>query len=312
MKQREKLDLILKRLYELRNDVHTHTLEDITKELDIFESKEDVQRLADRLEGDNYIKVSGSREGLAVKIKSHGIEYSEEDSYSRPGEPVLSLAFHFHPSSAGADSHALTQTAKENIILRYFYERRHKNEPDIMLRPLMEQLGIYESDDEVDSVAKIFYDEGLLVITPFEEGNARVFGIAPKGVKHYEAVANKAQGMSSSPIININGDVNAANASFGNNNSNWYQPYTASTKEAEDLIKAVREELQQSAELDDEKKEMLVDYVDDIGESVKTKRPVRQYKWSALFENTSKLVDIFSKVQKLWHLVEGNSQTPAI
>ncbi|MHA6250038.1 hypothetical protein ACXYMU_19050 [Pontibacter sp. CAU 1760] len=253
MKQIDKIGLVLRKLYELRYDQCSHTLTSIMKELGIYENDVDMRHLANRLEADGLAEIIRTSGGVDAEISTYGIDYFEE-----------------HLSGE------MNQPGKTDRIVRWLYERRH-DKVEIRLNALLHQLNIYESEREAESIAKSLIEEKLAEGLLFEEGNSLIMGIGPNGIKHCEGALSKTQASSFSQTNNFNGDFNAGNALFGSNNSDIRQFNTASTKEAEELISAIRKELVNSAALDDEEKEELVSCVDDIEDRIKSKKPVKKY-----------------------------------
>lgn len=92
MKESEKRDLILKQLYEKKHD-NFSMLKGIMEYLHIYESEEELNRIANRLDKDNYADIKRISHGVMIKISSLGIDYCEQDSYSHPGHPVINLNF---------------------------------------------------------------------------------------------------------------------------------------------------------------------------------------------------------------------------
>lgn len=85
MKQSEKLDLVLKWLYARRHERHNTLLKRIMEELNIYESREDEDRIATRLHSDGLARAERMAAGTLLTITSEGVEYCEESSYSKPG-----------------------------------------------------------------------------------------------------------------------------------------------------------------------------------------------------------------------------------
>jgi hypothetical protein len=94
MKQSEKLDLILRGLYEHMNDGQYWSITEILKPLGIQLNFEELWRLTHRLYEDNYIHqpISNVKDVLC-KINSYGIEYCEEDSYTYTGHSIITNTY---------------------------------------------------------------------------------------------------------------------------------------------------------------------------------------------------------------------------
>ncbi len=93
MKQSEKLDFILNKLYEHRNESPYYSIPglawDITDEGPDFQKLDELHRLSKRLEKDNMIKTIWDRSGANARITSHGIDYCENSSYTTKGFPLI-------------------------------------------------------------------------------------------------------------------------------------------------------------------------------------------------------------------------------
>lgn len=90
MKQIEKLDLILKALYEIRLEGYYPLAEICLEKKFPIELKTELRRLAKRLESDGYIDIIYAHEECFGQITETGIVYSKMDSYSRKGQSVIS------------------------------------------------------------------------------------------------------------------------------------------------------------------------------------------------------------------------------
>lgn len=134
MKQSEKLDLILKRLYDLRNERNKLTLKAIMQNLSIYESDEEMHRLADRLKFDGLANVNIIAAGrVLIQIKSHGIEYCEENSYSQPGMSLTSFNFNINGDISGSN---IMMTAGN--ISHVKQSIKQKNESSEIIRKIKE------------------------------------------------------------------------------------------------------------------------------------------------------------------------------
>ena len=71
----------------LKEDVYLDTI----CELDSIPlvSVDELHKLADRLEGDNYIECTWIQAGIYAQLTSYGVEYCEEDSYSFKGHSIV-------------------------------------------------------------------------------------------------------------------------------------------------------------------------------------------------------------------------------
>lgn len=107
MKQKEKLDLILKRLYQNRHTKNSYlSIYAILQELCIYESDEEARTLATRLKDDHMVDAISTRGGVELKITSYGIDYCEEDSYSHAGIPAVALNYTIHGNAVFGDNNS--------------------------------------------------------------------------------------------------------------------------------------------------------------------------------------------------------------
>lgn len=90
MKQVEKLDRILRYLYDHRFDGKSYMLFNIVKELDLpVVGKHEVIELGQRLKTDGVVKALVVAMGnMALELNSYGVEYCEERSYESSTQPV--------------------------------------------------------------------------------------------------------------------------------------------------------------------------------------------------------------------------------
>jgi len=96
MKQVEKLDRILRYLYDHRFDGKSYMLFNIVKELDLpVVGKHEVIELGQRLKTDGVVKALVVAMGnMALELNSYGVEYCEESSYENPMQPVATAPIH--------------------------------------------------------------------------------------------------------------------------------------------------------------------------------------------------------------------------
>ncbi|MBK8339189.1 MAG: hypothetical protein IPK99_03920 [Flavobacteriales bacterium] len=92
MKQVEKLDTILRYLYDRRFDGHRYMLFNIPKELELsIGGRDEVIELGQRLKKDGVIDAIGLAMGdMAMQINSYGVEYCEGRSYGNIMQPLAS------------------------------------------------------------------------------------------------------------------------------------------------------------------------------------------------------------------------------
>ena len=90
MKQSEKLDIILRYLYERKDDNKEYSIADVLESSGIETNPTEIARLAEHLEKDKYIKLNNLSTKLKkAKITSKGITYAEGDSYSHRGNNII-------------------------------------------------------------------------------------------------------------------------------------------------------------------------------------------------------------------------------
>lgn len=88
IKQSEKLDIILRSLYDLRFDGKYYSLKEILTNNNVNSSVDEVFALGKKLEADGHINFLGSHNDVFGSITTEGIEYVEDDSYSVTGSPI--------------------------------------------------------------------------------------------------------------------------------------------------------------------------------------------------------------------------------
>lgn len=94
MKQSEKLDIILRYLYERKDDGKEYSISDILAGSEIETNATEVSRLAEELKKDGYIYLNDLSSKLKkAKITAKGITYTEGDSYAYKGNNIVN---HYH------------------------------------------------------------------------------------------------------------------------------------------------------------------------------------------------------------------------
>jgi len=88
MKQSEKLDIILKGLYEYRFDGKCYSITEILNNYNVNTTFDEVFALAKKLERDSHIKLLGQHNDVLGSITTEGVAYVEDDSYSISGSPI--------------------------------------------------------------------------------------------------------------------------------------------------------------------------------------------------------------------------------
>lgn len=90
MKQSEKLDLILKALYNWKNDGKYYSISWICETHKIpIDSVLELNKLGHRLKDDGYINTMFTHNDCKAELTTYGIEYCEEDSYSYSGHSII-------------------------------------------------------------------------------------------------------------------------------------------------------------------------------------------------------------------------------
>jgi len=92
MKQVEKLDRILRYLYDHRFDGQYYSLFAIAEELSLpVTGRNEVIQLGHRLKDDGLVNAIGHAMGnLGLEISSHGVDYCEKQSYEDMNQPLAS------------------------------------------------------------------------------------------------------------------------------------------------------------------------------------------------------------------------------
>lgn len=90
MKQSEKKDVILKYLYQRRDDGKEYSIKEILESLNVGTSTIEVARLASQLASDKFIDLKDLSTNLKkARITAQGIGYCEGDSYGSKGESIV-------------------------------------------------------------------------------------------------------------------------------------------------------------------------------------------------------------------------------
>jgi hypothetical protein len=114
MKQSEKLDLILRGIYERRKDrfIEVHKILPV---IGVEAEAEELIRLLGRLHEDGMVRVISSYD--VVEITTHGIDYCEEDSYTYRGQPLISNNYNIaiNGSSVVQNSQNVTNTINADV-----------------------------------------------------------------------------------------------------------------------------------------------------------------------------------------------------
>lgn len=90
MKLSEKRDLILRELYNHKNDGSNYSIGQICKALNIpLDSVLEISKLASHLKTDGLINAVITNGDSLAELTSYGIEYCEENSYSYSGHSII-------------------------------------------------------------------------------------------------------------------------------------------------------------------------------------------------------------------------------
>lgn len=126
MKQSEKLDLILKALYQIRHDGFYYSIESICEANNIpVAPHNEVSMLAHRLNNDGYIKASFTKSDTSAILTSHGIEYCEEDSYSYQGHSIITNTYNLTISNS-PNANIISGSKNVNIQIHNYSEIKKK------------------------------------------------------------------------------------------------------------------------------------------------------------------------------------------
>lgn len=120
MKQSEKLDLILKSLYEKRFDGKYYEISKVLSEYGININSEEEYALGKRLEQDRLVKLEDVEERVAACLTTHGVDYIENDSYTYRGHSVITNNYNISVSGStntnivqSSSNVSISQTANE-------------------------------------------------------------------------------------------------------------------------------------------------------------------------------------------------------
>lgn len=114
MKQLEKLDLILKFLYEKKFDGYYYDLPEILLDYGIEVNLDEGFALGKRLERDGLVKAIEAKSGMSVTLTTEGIDYIENDSYSNHGHSVISN--HYNISITDSINTSIVQNSTNTTI----------------------------------------------------------------------------------------------------------------------------------------------------------------------------------------------------
>lgn len=167
MKQTEKLDFILNELYKFRNTSGYYLIPDIAWDIadegEDWQKRDEISRLAKRLENDGLITAIWMRDGANAKITSHGIDYCETSSYSNSSISIPAIVKDIH----------VYNSSNVNIVSNSqgtaIHNRITNNDKSIeIIKVMLDQI---RKDDSIDSEKKDEIIELLEDITDKLENN---------------------------------------------------------------------------------------------------------------------------------------------
>ena len=89
MKQTEKFDLILKKLYEFGFDGKYHSIVEILSDSSVQVTKGEVYALIERLDSEGLVKMISTKDSIDAIITSYGVQYCEDDSFTHRGIALI-------------------------------------------------------------------------------------------------------------------------------------------------------------------------------------------------------------------------------
>jgi hypothetical protein len=115
MKQVEKLDLILRDLYNHKHDGKYYSIGEIVQRLKISDVNDiELKSLAHRLKNDGHIKAMFTHYDVSAALTSEGIDYCEGSSYSYGGNSIITNTFHMEISNS-PNANIVSQSSDVNI-----------------------------------------------------------------------------------------------------------------------------------------------------------------------------------------------------
>lgn len=113
MKETEKIDLLLRGIYEQNKHVDVCELSVIADNAGLNLNRTELNRIADRLENDGYITGrADDNVDICCWITSRGVEYCEGDSYTYRGQSLITN--HYNISVNGSSNTSIVQNS-ENV-----------------------------------------------------------------------------------------------------------------------------------------------------------------------------------------------------
>jgi hypothetical protein len=143
MKQSEKLDLVLRGLYEHKDDGLYWPISDFLKAIGFQPKFEELWRLAIRLRDDNYVQdpISDVQDVLC-KITSYGIEYCEESSYTYVGKSIITNNYNI---SIGENKNLSVVSDSQNVSVAQsapLADTQSPNPSDLSLAVILKSLTV--------------------------------------------------------------------------------------------------------------------------------------------------------------------------
>ncbi len=141
MKQSEKLDLLLKGMYEEGTDKFCSLGQIVNKYNIPIKDFDEFRRLANRLKNDGYIiNVQFTRTDISAQLSSFGIDYCEGSSYTYEGSAIINNTYEINISNS-KDTTVVNQSDNVKII--------SETKSNLML--LIEDI---KNDDEIPTESK--------------------------------------------------------------------------------------------------------------------------------------------------------------
>jgi len=167
MKQTEKLDLILKHLYEFKFDGKYYSINAILENAGCRVSFDEALALAKRLSNAGYINIMQVKYNVSATITSEGAEYCEKDSYTYGGSAVIYNRYEMRiENSPGAN--LINQSSNITIDSRV-------NAIDDVLKKILSAL---DEDESIETLKKEDIKELIVEIrNNLNTGKVPKFGI---------------------------------------------------------------------------------------------------------------------------------------
>ncbi|WP_375437412.1 hypothetical protein [uncultured Hymenobacter sp.] len=126
MKHAEKLDAILRELYDRGSDKKDQMLNQICEAKNIpLKSRDELYAIADRLEKDGYVVCQRISAGIYATLTSHGIEYCEEDSYAYKGHAIVTNQYNLSITNS-PNANIVSASTSTNIQITSHGEIKNK------------------------------------------------------------------------------------------------------------------------------------------------------------------------------------------